>query len=89
MILFITNLLYLLNKCVTDKTPQHHNFLFASSFSCKCLHFGATVVTLVVVLLLPHSLAMDDGKFDHGGGSGGSNGLVAAAVVVAVNDRDH
>jgi hypothetical protein len=31
---------------------------------------------LVVVLLLPLSLAMDDGEFDHGGGggSGGSSG---------------
>jgi hypothetical protein len=28
---------------------------------------------LVVVLLLPLSLAMDDGEFDHGGGGGGSS----------------
>jgi hypothetical protein len=30
---------------------------------------------LVVLLLLPLSLAMDDGKFDHGGGGGGSGGV--------------
>jgi hypothetical protein len=36
---------------------------------------------LVVLLLLPLSLAMDDGKFDHGGGGGGGGGSVAAAVV--------
>jgi hypothetical protein len=43
---------------------------------------------LVVVLLLPLSLAMDDGEFDHGGGSGGGGGLAAAAAatVVAVDD---
>jgi hypothetical protein len=35
---------------------------------------------LVVLLLLPLSLAMDDGKFDHGGGGGGSGSLVAAAA---------
>jgi hypothetical protein len=28
---------------------------------------------LVVVLLLPLSLAIDNGKFNNGGGSGGSN----------------
>jgi hypothetical protein len=36
----------------------------------------------VVLLLLPHSLAMDDGEFNHGGG-GGSGGSPAAAAVVA------
>jgi hypothetical protein len=43
---------------------------------------------LVVLLLLPLSLAMDDGKFDHGGGGGGGGGLVAvaAAAVVAMDD---
>ena len=43
---------------------------------------------LVVLLLLPLSLAMDDGKFDHGGGGGGGGGLVAAAAaaVVALDD---
>ncbi len=42
----------------------------------------------MVVLLLPLSLAMDDGEFDHGGGSGGGGSLVAAAAaaVVAVED---
>ncbi len=37
----------------------------------------------MVVLLLPLSLAMDDGEFDHGGG-GGSGGGRAAAAVAAV-----
>jgi hypothetical protein len=40
---------------------------------------------LVVLLLLPLSLAIDNGEFDHGGGSGGSGGLVAVvAVALAV-----
>ncbi len=41
----------------------------------------------MVLLLLPLSLARDNGKFDHGGGGGGSGGPVAVvAVVVAVMD---
>jgi hypothetical protein len=37
--------------------------------------------------LLPLSLAMDNGEFDHGGGGGGGGGPAAAvAVVVAVVD---
>jgi hypothetical protein len=44
---------------------------------------------LVVLLLLPLSLAMDDGKFDRGGGSGGGGGPVAAAAAaVAAMDDD-
>ena len=45
---------------------------------------------LVVVLLLPFSLAMNGGKFNRGGGGGGGGGLVAAAVAVvaAVDYRD-
>jgi hypothetical protein len=48
---------------------------------------------LVVVLLLPLSLAMDDGEFGNGGGGGGSGGpaaaaAAAAAVVLAVENRD-
>jgi hypothetical protein len=44
---------------------------------------------LVVLLLLPLSLAMDDGEFDHGGGGGGSGSpATVAAVVVAVVDDD-
>ncbi len=44
---------------------------------------------LVVLLLLPLSLAMDNGKFDHGGGGGGGGGLAAAAAVaVAAMDDD-
>jgi hypothetical protein len=44
---------------------------------------------LVVVLLLPLSLAIDDGEFDHGGGGGGGGGLAAAAAaaVAAVDDN--
>ncbi len=44
----------------------------------------------MVVVLLPLSLAMDDGEFDHGGGSGGSDSPVAATVaaVLAVDNRD-
>jgi hypothetical protein len=52
--------------------------------------FGAAVGTLVVLLLLPFSLAMDDGKFDHAGGGGGGGGpeaaAAAAAAVVAMDD---
>jgi hypothetical protein len=44
---------------------------------------------LVVLLLLPLSLAIDNGEFDHCGGGGGGGGLVAAAVVaVVVVDND-
>jgi hypothetical protein len=46
---------------------------------------------LVVLLLLPLSLAIDDGKFDHGGGGGGGGGPAAAAVAaaaVAAMDND-
>ena len=44
---------------------------------------------LVVLLLLPLSLAMDNGKFDHGGGGGGGGSSVAAAAAaVAVLDDD-
>ncbi len=42
----------------------------------------------MVLLLLPLSLAMDDGKFDHGsgGGSGGGPAAAAAVAVVAMDD---
>jgi hypothetical protein len=44
---------------------------------------------LVVLLLLPLSLAIDNSEFDHGGGGGGSGGLVAAVVVaLAVVDNN-
>jgi hypothetical protein len=44
---------------------------------------------LVVLLMLPLSLAMDDGKFDHGVGGGGGGGLAAAtAAAVAPTDDD-
>jgi hypothetical protein len=43
---------------------------------------------LVVRLLLPLFLAMNDGEFDHGGGVGGGGGpaALAAAVVAAMDD---
>ncbi len=43
---------------------------------------------LVVLLLLPLFLAMNDGKFDHGGGVGGGGipAAAAAAVVAAMDD---
>ncbi len=34
----------------------------------------------MVLLLLPLSLAMDNGEFDHGGGGGGGGSLAAAAA---------
>jgi hypothetical protein len=44
---------------------------------------------LVVLLLLPLSLAMDNGKFDHAGGGGGGGGpAAAAAAAVAAMDND-
>jgi hypothetical protein len=44
---------------------------------------------LVVLLLLPLFLTMNDGKFDHGGGGGGGGSSVeAAAAAVAVMDND-
>ncbi len=43
----------------------------------------------MVLLLLPLSLAMDDGKFDHGGGVRGGGGPAAAAeAAVAAMDDD-
>jgi hypothetical protein len=53
----------------------------------KRFHVGAAVGTLMVLLLLPLSLAMDDGKFDHGGGGVGG-GSPAAAAVAAVAPMD-
>jgi hypothetical protein len=44
---------------------------------------------LVMLLLLPLSSAMDNGKFDHGGGGGGGGGpAAAAAAAVAATDDD-
>jgi hypothetical protein len=43
----------------------------------------------VVLLLLPLSLAIDYGEFEHGGGGeGGGGSVVAMAVVVVVVDDD-
>jgi hypothetical protein len=43
----------------------------------------------VLLLLLPISLAVDNGEFDHHGGGGGSGGPAAAAAAVgaAVDDN--
>jgi hypothetical protein len=41
----------------------------------------------VVLLLLPLSLAINDGEFDHGGDGGSSGSPAAAAVAVAVDDN--
>jgi hypothetical protein len=44
---------------------------------------------LVMLLVLPLSLAFDDGKFDHSGGGGGAGGPASAAVAaVAAMDDD-
>ncbi len=37
---------------------------------------------------MPLSLAMDDGKFDHGGGVGGGGGPVAAAAAAVMATAD-
>ncbi len=43
----------------------------------------------MVLLLLPLSLAIDHGEYDHGGGDGGGGGSAAAAVAaVAVVDNN-
>ncbi len=43
----------------------------------------------MVLLLLPLSLVVDDGEFDHGGGGGGGGGpAAAAAAAVAAMDDD-
>ncbi len=43
----------------------------------------------MVLLLLPLSLAMVDGEFDHGGGGGGGGGpeAAAAAAVAAIDNN--
>jgi hypothetical protein len=57
-------------------------------WTCKRFHVGAAVGTLVVLLLLPLSPAINDSEFDHNGGSGGGGGPAAAAAstVAAVDD---
>ena len=40
----------------------------------------------MVLLLLPFSLAIEDGEFDHVSGDGGSGGPAAAAAVAAMDD---
>jgi hypothetical protein len=55
-------------------------------------HVGAVAGTLVVVLLLPLSLAMDDSEHNNGGGSGGGGSPVAAAeaeAMAVVDDGDN
>jgi hypothetical protein len=58
-------------------------------WTCKHFYIGAAVGKLVVLLLLPLFLAMDNSEFDHGGGGGSGGCLVAAAVaaVVAVDNN--
>ncbi len=55
---------------------------------CKRFHIGAAVGTLVVLLLLPLSLAMGDSEFNHGGGGVGGGGPAAAAAAVAAVDNN-
>jgi hypothetical protein len=44
---------------------------------------------LVLLLLLPLFLAMNNGEFDHcGGGGGGGSPAAAAAAAVAAMDND-
>jgi hypothetical protein len=43
---------------------------------------------LLVVLLLPLSLAMDNGEFNHGCGGGGGGLAAVAAVAVVVVDNN-
>jgi hypothetical protein len=44
---------------------------------------------LVVLLLLPLSLAVDNGEFHHNGGSGGSGGPAAAAAAAGAGVDDN
>ncbi len=44
---------------------------------------------LVVLLLLPLSLEVDDGEFNHGGGGSGGGSSVAAAVAAGVAVEDN
>jgi hypothetical protein len=78
-----------------DGGKQHNNQpsvkLVQVVWTCKRFHVGVAIGTLVVVLLLPLSLAMDDGEFNHGGGGGGGGGgnpVAAAAAAVAVVDNN-
>jgi hypothetical protein len=56
--------------------------------TCEHFHVGSAIGTLVVMLLLPLSLAIDDVEFEHDGGGGGGGVPAAAAVsaVAAVDD---
>jgi hypothetical protein len=55
----------------------------------KKINDGFAIGMLAVLLLLPLSLAIDNGEFDHGGGGGGGGGPAAAAAVeVAAVDND-
>jgi hypothetical protein len=53
-------------------------------WTCTRFEVGAAIGTLVVLLLLPISLAVDAGEFDHGGGGGGGGNPAAAAAAVGV-----
>jgi hypothetical protein len=56
-------------------------------YTCKRFHVGAVIGTLVVLLMLPLSLAMDDGEYNHGGGGGGPVAAAVVLVVAAVDDN--
>ncbi len=58
-------------------------------WTCNHLYIGAAVGTLVVLLLLPLSLAFDKGEFDHSGGGGGGGGPAAAAVAAVAAIDNH
>ncbi len=57
--------------------------------TCKHFHVGAAAGTLVVLLLLPLSLAIDNGELDHGGGGGSGGNLVAAAAAAVAGVDDN
>jgi hypothetical protein len=55
----------------------------------KRFHVGAAIGTLVVLLLLPLSLAINDSEFDHNSGVDGGGGPAAvAALAAAAVDED-
>jgi hypothetical protein len=82
--------------CIEYSYLVLNTIYFARSKFCRS-EDGAVISTLLVVLLLPLSLAIDNGEFNNGSGGGGGSGPVAAAAAVAaavaaaaasVNERD-
>jgi hypothetical protein len=93
---------FLLTTCyLLNSLNQHHTLQVLTvdklkkSLSSRLVNvftFAANG-TLVVVLLLPLSFAMDSSEFNHGGGGGGSGGgggpvAAAATGMAVVEDRD-